>query len=67
MEFDGLVFGFVGLLKSVFGFGGKEGGDRLIREVGLVSRLRCVGRFRLYLRGSGGGSHGVHLQGYPKS
>jgi hypothetical protein len=65
VEFDGLVFGFDGLLKSVLLLG--QGGDRLIRGVGLVSRLRCVGRFRLYLRGSGGGSHGVRLQGYPKS
>ena len=51
-------------VKVSFGFGG---GDRLIRGVGLVSKLRCVGRFRLYLRGSGGGSHGVRLQGYSKS
>jgi hypothetical protein len=66
VEFDELVFGFVGLLKSVLPFGGGKR-DRLIRAVGLVSRLRCVGRFRLYLRGSGGGSHGVRLQGHPKS
>jgi hypothetical protein len=47
--------------------GDGKGGNRLIRGVGSMSRLRCVGRFRLYLRGSGGGSHGVRLQGYPMS